>query len=486
MLLQFYCAALVRDGNVPVLDTSIHLQSYSAELLQLLKGSGWTRLPVDIRTAVNKRFDEASLVELRGRFEQDRDTTISPSGQLAASNHNALTLPPRQTRRLTRAAVRRPLTEVSANIVLDTPAPKRLRLNTPEEVVPPTPTTLPRNALSRPEPPSMGPRRSSRLSSVQKVNHSTILDDATEEDSPDDVESEDSSDDDIDGMLDGFEDGDLLDQEDLDSGEDGPAATTAGIPESAIFTPFTDENGHLRIGPQPWPPAVHIKWVPKKEAIMRVRDYTHANYKSTEGKIKTSAPVSHNFEKAAIQDKILESLVEYGADSSKLTGTCDYTGVESSWAPGYQALSIEALYPFIVLGERIGYHASQNVGTVSKSLNWLKGKNMPIHLALLAALIRLQNMEIPLEERKGRMAWIFNALTNEAIFEALYHFRLSHQSQMDKWAKWAPAKQRDILEAARTGTRTNRISRDLASMQIEELVYLKGKDHMERELRLDG
>jgi hypothetical protein len=214
------------------------------------------------------------------------------------------------------------------------------------------------------------------------------------------------------------------------------------------------------------------------EAIIRIKEYARANYKADQ-KFSPSATANHDSELAAIQDKLLESLIEYGDDSSKLTGTCDYTGVDIFWGIlGYQTLSIEAVYPVIVLDERIAYHTAQNVWIASKARNWLKGKNMPIHLTLLAALIRLYDTDMHLKERKGRMAWIFNALTNEAIFEDLYHFQLVHQSQVDKWIKWAPEKQRDILEAARTGTKTNRTSRDLASMQTDELFYIRGTNHL--------
>lgn len=146
---------------------------------------------------------------------------------------------------------------------------------------------------------------------------------------------------------------------------------------------------------------------------------------------------------------------------------------------------MEAIYAFAVTGERIAYHASQNTCTVSRALNWLKGKNIPIHLPLVAALIRLQDGDMPLEERKRRLAWIFNALTNEANFKTMYLFRLLHQNQVDEWAKWTPAKQRDILEAARTGTKTRRITKDLASTKMRKLFYIQKEDDMQRSLGSD-
>ncbi|PTB35159.1 hypothetical protein M441DRAFT_32170 [Trichoderma asperellum CBS 433.97] len=267
------------------------------QMLNLVVGSGWTRIPFNIRTALNRIFSGDGLAELRERFELGRDLAISDNGELAGPNPNALTLLSRQTRAQTRAAVRRPLTEISANIVLDTPAPKRPRLNAPE-VVPPTPAAIPANAFSLPESPSIGPRRSSRLSSVQKVNYSITLDDAAREDSPDDVESEGSFKDD---MLDIDDIDDMFDDlEDADLEEDGPSTATRSVPETAKCTPFTDENGLLRIGPQPKAPAMYIKWVPRKKAIFRIKNNSRHAYKRVDRKIKQLASIDHESELAAI------------------------------------------------------------------------------------------------------------------------------------------------------------------------------------------
>lgn len=185
-------------------------------------------------------------------------------------------LPSRQTRRRTRAAVRTPLAEVSANIVpfdptaddvLDTPAPKRPRLDT--QLAPLTPATLPTNAFSLPTqipPPSNGPRRSSRVAAAPKVNYFNVLADigGESEPSPDDAEPEDSSNDDmmftndIDEMFDDLEEADVEDN--------GPSTAIKTPSASRKYEAFTDENGLLRIGPQPSAPSVHIKWAPKDES----------------------------------------------------------------------------------------------------------------------------------------------------------------------------------------------------------------------------
>lgn len=407
--------------------------------------------------------------------------------------------------------MRTPLAEVSANIlpprdqttetVPDTPAPKRPRLQSPEATVPLENTSpLPSNAVPPSEqipPPSTVPRRSSRVSAILKVDYfkdlADTLGDSTE-DSLGDVEPEDLAEDLTEDELyisdmeetaleeDGLEETAL---QEVDIEENGPLAATATPSSSDKYKAFTDENGLLRIGPQPFPPSVHVKWAPRKVALSRIRLTGNRLFSATDRKIKTSVPVDHDSEQAACEEKLIEALTEYGSDGNKLTGTCDYTGADFSWASGYRSMSMEAIYSFAVKGERIAYHVSQNVCAVSTTLNWLKCKNIPIHLPLIAALIRLQDEDMPLEKRKGRLAWIFNALTNEANFETMYQFRLPHQSQVDALAKWTPEKKRDILEAARTGTKTRRITRDLASANIRKLFYITIEGDMKKSFASD-
>ncbi|KAH8126828.1 hypothetical protein LI328DRAFT_163830 [Trichoderma asperelloides] len=100
------------------------------------------------------------------------------------------------------------------------------------------------------------------------------------------------------------------DLEDADLEEDGPSTVTATLSETAKYTPFTGENGLLRIGSQPFPPAVHIKWTPKKEATAHIKNNARVTFKSTDQKIKSSAHVDHDSKLSAIQDKLVESLAK--------------------------------------------------------------------------------------------------------------------------------------------------------------------------------
>lgn len=60
------------------------------QLLNLVVGSGWTRIPFNIRTALNRIFSGDGLAELRERFELGRDLAISDNGELAGPNPNGM------------------------------------------------------------------------------------------------------------------------------------------------------------------------------------------------------------------------------------------------------------------------------------------------------------------------------------------------------------------------------------------------------------
>ncbi|KAM0512861.1 hypothetical protein ACHAPE_008495 [Trichoderma viride] len=285
------------------------------DLLNLVKDFDSTTVSGNILTELNRIFSGKGLDQLREQFEFDRDAAISGDGRLGRSNPNA---------------------------------------------------TLPTNAFPLPAqipPPSNGPRRSPRVSAAPEGDYFNDLADTRDdtENSPEDVEPEDSSDDDLMSVNDIDEM--FNDLEEADAEDNGPSTATAIPVGSDKYKHFTDENGRIRIGPQPMAPSVHVKWAPRREAIKQIMKSTHSNYLATDRKIRTSAPVDHDSELAAFQEKLIEALTEYGSDSNKLTGTCDYTGVDFSWGPGYDL------------------HITP--------LKMAQNRNTPTHLALVAALIRL-------------------------------------------------------------------------------------------------
>lgn len=201
-----------------------------------------------------------------------------------------------------------------------------------------------------------------------------------------------------------------------------PAQTLSGddtshlsgpVNERNVKIPFVDERGFTRIGPQPRPPAIQVKWAPKKALSTKLKYAVGKLFSNTDKKMKTRNPKDYDAEKLAIYNKLIKSYAPYDS-SDKTTRVCDYTRVEISFGPGPQSSAIEAIYPYIMVGS-IAYHTTQNVCVISNSLNWTKGKTPQIYLPLLAAWVNAHDMDIDFEERKRRCTWIFNTLLNTAI-----------------------------------------------------------------------
>ncbi|KAL6837142.1 hypothetical protein V8C40DRAFT_260170 [Trichoderma camerunense] len=395
----------------------------------------------------------------------------------------------RQTRRQTRAsvpAVEAPLTPAvtappkrhlpELEVLRDTPAPKKARAEDPKTPSLPTPTAVQRRssrlsgrpnvdysvssvldeeepevpkttAKSRPQAigpptgPPTGRRASARLSGRTRVE----VDD--EEFTIDDLEEE------------------CLDVSD----DEGPAT------KHDVKVPFVDKDGLTRIGPQPQQPAVYVGWAPRAEAVRFIHTKLRQIWLAEKKSMPTSARF-HEAEMEAAEHKLVQSLVAYGPDNNKVTLHCAYTGDQLSWAPGPQSVSVEAIYPYVVSDRQLGYHTAQNVTTISSSLNWAKGKSASILLPLLATWIKADDAPgLSFKQRKGRLAWAFNAVSNEGLIADIYGLRIPHEAQLDKWRTWTLDKQRQVLELFRTGRRTSAIANEIDSYDTGDLFYVRQK-----------
>lgn len=443
------------------------------ELLQLLKGAPSPDYPLYIKATLNKTFLGDDIAELRQQYESDRDAFITPVSLPSTT---------RQTRSQARVAKRLLVETIREDVtkaLLDTPVVKKPRHNNTQKLaLPQTPAPLSSRRLSHlsgadllshhlplPATPKAlslptGPRRSSRLTTVSKVNFAEAAFGDAED------FKYNGNGDEAEAVNDGEAD-DLL-------GDDTSRLPGLVNNERFVETPFVDERGLTRIGPQPKAPAIQvIKWAPKKLASVNFKYAIRTFLKRVDKKMKTREPEEYDAEGIAIHNKLMESLVLYNGD--KVTRVCDYTGVDISFAPGPQSLSLEAIYPFIVVDGKIAYHTAQNVCIISTALNWTKGGNPPIYLPLIAAWINAQDMDIDFEERKGRLSWIFNALTNTHIISHFYYLQNLHSSQVNEWKNWEPAKQKEVLQSMRTGTKTAQLANDIAAYEDSELFYFERK-----------
>ncbi|KAL6794264.1 hypothetical protein J3E68DRAFT_450898 [Trichoderma sp. SZMC 28012] len=390
----------------------------------------------------------------------------------------------RQTRRQTRAsvpAVEAPLTPAvtappkrhlpELEVLRDTPAPKKARAEDPKTPCLPTPTAV--------------QRRSSRLSGRPNVDYlvSSVVDEEEPEVPKTSAKSKPKAIpptgrrasarlsgrtrvevDDQEFTIDDLEE-DCLDVSD----DEGPATNRN------VKVPFVDKDGLTRIGPQPKQPAVYVGWAPRAEAVRFIHTRLQQIWHYEEKMMPTSSRF-HKAEMEAAEHKLVQSLVTYGPDNNKVTLHCAYTGNQLSWAPGPQSISVEAIYPYVVSNQQLAYHTAQNVTIVSTSLNWAKGKSASILLPLLATWINADDAPgLSFKQRKGRLAWAFNAVSNEGLIAGIYGLRMSHKAQLDKWRTWTLDKQRQVLELFRTGRRTSAIANEIDSYDTEDLFYIRQK-----------
>lgn len=150
-----------------------------------------------------------------------------------------------------------------------------------------------------------------------------------------------------------------------------------------------------------------------------------------------------------LKETLLQSFSQH--DNGMLFHHCDYSGTMMFWTPGPRSPSFEAIYHFVQLRDgSVEYHAVPNVCLISSSLNRIKRYSAPVRLPLVGEWLRTHS-DPDFESRKARWAWVYNALTNEAIMCSL--FKPSVTSLNFKlWQSWSPAKRQEALETLRTGT----------------------------------
>jgi uncharacterized Zn-finger protein len=150
----------------------------------------------------------------------------------------------------------------------------------------------------------------------------------------------------------------------------------------------------------------------------------------------------------AIVDDIPRRLVSYGHD--RVSAVCDYTGLDTSWAPGPFRISFEAIYPFAVIDDQILYHAQPNTGYILSVINWLK-RNHPILVLPLLGLYLRTHQEPDFQVRKVTWTSTYTALLNVTIMNRVLHCGSTHTAQIDQWEKWSLEKRSAVLDHLRTG-----------------------------------
>lgn len=137
-------------------------------------------------------------------------------------------------------------------------------------------------------------------------------------------------------------------------------------------------------------------------------------------------------------------------------------------------VSLEAIYPYVIKGDRVAYHANPTVCFIATSNNTAKKRHPAILLALIAAWFNSVEESDP-EVRRTRQAWIYNAFCNVSSLKHIFHLTLSHSDQIKRWEKWLLEQQIEALEAMRTGTKSELVDELLSGLSEAELFHSSRK-----------
>ncbi|ENH70659.1 Krueppel like proteinous protein 1 [Fusarium oxysporum f. sp. cubense race 1] len=210
-----------------------------------------------------------------------------------------------------------------------------------------------------------------------------------------------------------------------------------------------DDQGFIRIGPQPMKLQDHVRSAPEGLADVLLKEKIRDNHRFTDAKFPGADSSLLKRASISLFEQLQESFTKYM--ESHVTFLCDYTGLPMSWSPGPHSPSLECILPVVLFENQLAYHAPPNVCLVMSFLNWAKRQHIPIVLPLVAVWLKTWDSESAFESRKGRLAWAFTALSNAAILTQAFHIVGSHKNRLNLWDTWSPSTQREVLEILRTG-----------------------------------
>ncbi|WKT48784.1 Zinc finger C2H2-type [Fusarium oxysporum f. sp. vasinfectum] len=210
-----------------------------------------------------------------------------------------------------------------------------------------------------------------------------------------------------------------------------------------------DDQGFIRIGPQPMKLQDHVRSAPEGLADVFLKEKIRYNHGFTDAKFPGANSSLLKRASISLFEQLQESFTKYM--ESHVTLLCDYTGLPMSWSPGPHSPSLECILPVVLFENQLAYHAPPNVCLVMSFLNWAKRQHIPIVLPLVAVWLKTWDSESAFESRKGQLAWAFNALSNAAILTQAFHVVGTHKNRLNLWDTWSPSTQREVLEMLRTG-----------------------------------
>ncbi|KAG5751995.1 hypothetical protein H9Q70_005337 [Fusarium xylarioides] len=226
-----------------------------------------------------------------------------------------------------------------------------------------------------------------------------------------------------------------------------------------------DNQGFIRVGPQPMKLQDPVRSAPKVLADVLLQRKIRDNHRFTDAKFPGADSSLLKLSSERLFEQLHESFTKH--TESHVTLLCDYTGLPMSWSPGPQSPSLECILPVVLFENQLAYHAPPNVCFVMSFLNWAKRQHIPIVLPLVAVWLKACDSESAFESRRIRLAWAFNALSNAAILTQVCHILGSHKDRLNRWGTWSPSTQSEVLEMLRTGNVCPKLRDELQGENIQ-------------------
>ncbi|KAJ4177755.1 hypothetical protein NW767_015038 [Fusarium falciforme] len=241
----------------------------------------------------------------------------------------------------------------------------------------------------------------------------------------------------------------------------------ADLPED-LQDAVVNADGLVRVGPQPMKPQQFIRSAPRNKVRQRLNGALGQAHQMTDRHLPGWSSNDLKRERGILLASLMSSMDDQSSENDTVSRICDYSGRQMSWAPGPHSPSLESVYPFIASGGRIGYHASPNVHSISSAVNFAKRSHAPILLPIVAAWMNAHE-EPDFGVRKAQWSWAYNSAANASALSHIFSLESTHTYKAKVWSKWGPPKQRAVLEALRTGTKTPVVTRTLSGYSLDDL-----------------
>ena len=162
-------------------------------------------------------------------------------------------------------------------------------------------------------------------------------------------------------------------------------------------------------------------------------------------------------------------------DTTETTVLCSYTGKPVCILAGARSSSLEAAYTVVFREGKPALHGYPNVYIISDAANRLKYTWAIVMPALIAETLNLADHDVSIDERKGRILWLFIALYNIGIASLAYQTARAHDHRREWWSTKSLEEVREGLTMLRTGTRSNvpLLEQHLESLDLRHLLLPK-------------